>query len=162
MKPEDLKKCAAALGISEEEFQKQYLDEGKPLAKAHSMAALHAHMEAMQTHHEAMHKAHGQMGTMHEKMATHIGKCMKACKGLMGTEDEADKAVKALIEDLAKSEKTDDSKGGVSAEEMQKRIDAAVTKAIGELPEKSNLRIIPRDSGELVKAGARDGSPFGV
>lgn len=101
MNPDQIKKCAAALGISEEEFKKQYaaaadLDKAKK-----GIAALHAHIEKAHSHHEEMHKAHSAMAKMHEAHAGHLGKCLKACKDVMGADEkEADKALKALLDEL--------------------------------------------------------------
>lgn len=168
---EQIKKCADALGVTVEEFTKaDILEKAK-----HGIAALHSHMETAMAHHDGMMKAHEAMGSMHEKMSAHLGKCMKACKAVMGDDEkEADKAIKALVDEMTKSAETPEAKaareaaekaaanGTLTKAELDKVIAAAVEKAIGELPEKSNLRIVPRDSSELVKAGARDGSPFGV
>jgi len=151
---EQIKKCADALGVTVEEFEKTDIVE----KAKHGIAALHSHLETAKAHHDGMMKAHESMASMHEKHSAHLDKCMKACKAVMGDDEkEADKAIKSLLADLTKVETTDDSKAGISAEEMQKRVDEAVKKAIGELPETQKLRIVPRDSGELVKrAEARD------
>ena len=163
MKPEEIKKCAAALGISEEEFQKQF--QPGEMLKAKGIAGLHAHLETMSAHHDAMAKAHGAMSAMHEKMGSHIEKCVKACKGVMGDDEkEAEKALKALVDELKKSdiedpaakaareaaEKAAAAAGNLSKEEVDKMIKAAVEKAVGELPEPPRLRLVPRD-GDLNK-----------
>lgn len=102
MNPEQIKKCAAALGISEEEFTKQFVN-GDALEKGKKgLAALHSHLKKaiahhtmMSAHHDklaAMHKDHGEH---HATMADHLDNCMKAHGACMDGE-EADKILKAL------------------------------------------------------------------
>ena len=160
MKPEEIKKCAAALGISEEEFKKQFVA-ADALAKAKGgLAALHGHMETAMEHHEAMHKAHGAMGSMHEKMATHLGKCMKACKAVMGDDEkESEKALKALVDELkagTEPPKKDEPETFTKAQAealVKSAVDTAVAdavkKAIDALPAPPAAKVfsIDRDTG---------------
>jgi hypothetical protein len=105
MNPEQIKKAAAALGMSEEDFKKHFVS-ADALEKAKGgIAALHGHLEKAMEDHDAMAKAHAALGSMHEKNSAHLGKCMKACKAVMGSDDkESEKAIKALLADLVKAE----------------------------------------------------------
>ena len=180
MKPEDLKKCAAALGITEAEFTKQYLD-APALAKAKGLAALHGHLETMHGHHEAMHKAHAALGAMHEKMGSHIEKCMKACKSVMGDDEkDAEKAIKALLDEMRPAAETEEQKTAREAaekaakaasgsetftkaevESLLKKATEALEKKIGELPVNTGIRVVPRDEAftKAVKERQAQGSP---
>jgi hypothetical protein len=101
MTPEQLKKCAAALGISEADFLKLYAPAADLEKAKGGLAALHGHIEKAMGHHEEMHKAHGALAAMHEAHAKHLGKCDKACKAVMGSDEkEAEKALKALLSEL--------------------------------------------------------------
>lgn len=150
MNPEQIKKCAAALGISEEEFKKNFAA-ADDLTKAHKgLAGLHANLETMHSHHEAMHKAHKAMGAMHEKMGTHIEKCMKACKDVMGSDEkEAEKALKALIDEMSPAPDADavakaakakaDAEAAANGDKItkadaEKLVADAVKKAVDALP----------------------------
>jgi hypothetical protein len=170
MNPEQIKKCAAALGISEDEFKKQFVP-SDDLAKAKKgLAALHAHMESAMEHHDAMHKAHTALGGMHEKMSTHLGKCMKAAKDVMGSDEkEAEKALKALLDELrpvddaaakdaaakaaAAAAATNGTSDSMTKADAEKLIADAVKKAVDALPAPSPARLfaVPRDA-ELKKA----------
>lgn len=101
MTQEQIQKCAAALGITEAEFQKKYIDGDGFEKAAKGLAALHGHIEkAMDMHKEIM-AHHDKMGKAHGAMETHLGKCSKACKDIMGSDEKAsEKALKALIADL--------------------------------------------------------------
>lgn len=174
MNPEQIKKCAAALGITEEEFTKQFIE--GPLAKAHSMAALHGHIEKAAVHHEEMMAHHEKMGKMHTAHAAALGKCMKACKSLMGSDDEAEKAFKALKDELAEMAKAVKepevkTETGITPEQMTKAIADAVTAATTELQKKfdeklektlapnnggtgARLQLVDRDGKVLTKAAS--------
>ncbi len=93
---EQMKKCAAALGISVEEFTKQF--EASELQKK-TMAALHGHLTKALEHHQAHHEA---MTKAHEAHTGHLEKCMKAAAAIVGDGDEDDKkkAFKALDDEL--------------------------------------------------------------
>ena len=148
MKPEQIKKCAEALGITEEEFKALIT----PLAKAHSMAALHGHLE----------KLHGHLTSHHEQHIAHVEKCMKACKGMMGSEEEAEKALATLNEELAKMatpEKKEAPADMITKADAQKMVDDAVAKAVKEaldkLPkndeaDKARLTPVPRNGSQTV------------
>lgn len=169
MNPEQIKKCAEALGITVEEFTKQYV-EGDALEKGKKgLAALHAHLKKAHAHHEKMqqhhakisemHKAHGDM---HGQMADHLENCMKAHGACMDGE-EAEKVLKALVpEPEKKQDQQIDLTGFIKTEDATKMIDEAVKKAIGEQPEALKLRLVPRD-GDLEKtrsASAPGGIPL--
>ena len=136
MKPEQIALCAKALGITVEEFTKQFITSDILDKGARGMAAVHGHLETLHEHHAEMGKCHKAMGGHHEKMGTHIEKCMKAVSDVMGSEGEkGEKAFKALLDELAAAKKTaeeikDDLNKGASmkTEEVQALIDAAVTK----------------------------------
>lgn len=180
---EQLKKAADAIGIPVEEFKKTFGDGSEPLNKAKGMAAVHEHLSAMQDHHAAMHKAHAAMGSMHEKMSSHIEKCMKACKNVMGSEAEADKAIKDLRADLnlddaetvrkaAEKKAADEAAAAANADKItkadaDKQIAEAVKKAKDELEESfKKLSVVPRagdkpsadDMAKVSKASTAD--PF--
>jgi hypothetical protein len=182
MNPEQIKKCAAALGISEEDFKKQFalasdLDKAKK-----GIAALHGHIEGAMSHHAEMHKAHSAMAAMHEKHSAHLEKCMKACKAVMGADDgEADKAINALLADLLKTAgETPEQKvareaaekaaaaaaasGTMTKAEVDALVTAAIAKAIGELPkpDPGGLRIVPRTGEPAKKAEQVNADPIPV
>ncbi len=156
MTPEQIKKCAESLGMTEADFVKML--EASDLEKAkRGMAALHDHIK----------KAHGA-ATDH---VDHLEKCMKACKDVMGSDSE--KAVKALIDELAPKadvKKDDEKVDDKPAEEFIKKVDveAMVKAAIEEfkksLPAKDDadgVRIVPRD-GAVTKASVNARNPMAV
>ena len=146
MKPEEIKKCAAALGITEAEFTKQFI-EGDLAKGAKGMAALHSHLETAMTHHEAMSKAHDAMGAMHDKMGTHLGKCMKAAKDVMGSEGESEKAFKSLLDEL-KAASAPAPKPDTKPADLDAVVKAAVDAATKDLMEKvKKLEDAPAPSG---------------
>jgi hypothetical protein len=110
MNKEQIVKCAAALGISAEEFTKQFI-EGDALEKGKKgLAALHAHLKKAHSHHTMMHGHHDKIVEMHKThaahhatMADHLENCMKAHGACMDGE-EADKAVTALLAKLGAPE----------------------------------------------------------
>lgn len=177
MNPEQIKKCAAALGVSEDDFKKQFVP-SDDLAKAKKgLAALHAHMEAAMEHHDAMHKAHTALGGMHEKMSTHLGKCMKACKDVMGSDEkEAEKALKALLDEMrppvvddaaakaAAAAATNGTSDSMTKADAEKLIADAIKKAVEALPAPSPARLfaVPRDRevGKTQQSNVSD--PFPV
>ena len=181
MTAEQLKKCADALGMKPEEFSKLCADTvvGEPLEKAkHGIAALHSHLETAMAHHDGMMKAHEAMSGMHEKMSGHLGKCMKACKAVMGDDEkEAEKAIKALVEEMTKGAPTEtpeakaarealeksQKEGTVSKADVQSLIDEAVKKAVGNLPapQTTPLFVVDRNSGDVKKA-EKSGDPYGA
>jgi hypothetical protein len=147
MKPEEIKKCAAALGITEEEFTKKF-GEGDLAKGAKGMAALHSHLETAMTHHEAMSKAHDAMGAMHDKMGTHLGKCMKAAKDVMGSESESEKAFKSLMDELKAAAAPAAPKPDTKNVDLDVVVKAAVDAATKDLMEKvKKLADAPAPSG---------------
>lgn len=102
MNKEQIAKCAAALGISVEEFTKQFI-EGDALEKGKKgLAALGAHLKKAHSHHTMMKAHHDKIGDMHKAhaehhgtMADHLENCMKA-HGACMDDGEADKVLKAL------------------------------------------------------------------
>ncbi len=180
MKPEDVTKCAKALGITEEEFKKQ-IGAGE-MQKAKGLAALHEHLKSA-------HEEHGAMSKAHDKMGTHIEKCMKACSSVMGSDEkESEKAMKALIDELrpAVTETPEVKKAREDAEEVARKAAAAkgaegtFTKAEVETmikastealekkfaeqpaPDPKGLRLIPRDGVEKAAKSTADtnASPY--
>lgn len=139
MKPEEIKKAAAALGISEAEFSEKFL-------KAKGMSALHGHIAKAISHHEAMHKAHGEMADMHKAHVGHLGKCMKACKAVMGAddgdEDDAKKAAEA--EELKKAEE-------LKADELRKAEEKVASDAAAEALTKSRSETAAFIKAEIEK-----------
>jgi hypothetical protein len=158
MKPEEIKKCAAALGITEEEFTKKYL-EGDLAKGAKGMAALHSHLETAMAHHEAMSKAHDAMGAMHDKMGTHLGKCMKSAKDVMGSESESEKAFKAAIDELKAAAAPAAPKPDTKNAELDAVVKAAVDAATKDLMEKvKKLEEAPAPSGVHLFSVEREGA----
>ena len=161
MNKEQIEKCAKALGITVEEFTKQFV-EGDLMKGAKGMAAVHSHLETMQEHHGEMGKCHKAMMGHHEKMGAHIEKCMKAASDVMGSEGEkGEKAFKALLDELHAAAKTaGEGPETVKKEEVEKMISDAVTKAVDDLKKSmpmgdaaDGVRIVPRDA-EFEKAVA--------
>jgi hypothetical protein len=89
----------------------------------------------------------------------------------MGSDEkEAEKAIKALVDELKgtavvetpeakvireaaeKVAKDANAGGGLTKADLDTAIAAAVAKAVGELPEANKIRIIPRDGAEAKKA----------
>jgi hypothetical protein len=107
MNKEQIAKCAAALGITVEEFTKQYV-EGDALEKGKKgLAALHSHLKKALSHHTSMVAHHEKIGAMHKAhadhhatMADHLENCMKAHGACMDGE-EADKVLAPLLAKLA-------------------------------------------------------------
>ena len=181
MKPEEIKKCAAALGISEDEFVKLYVPADALVKAKKGLAALHGHMEAAMSHHEAMHKAHTALGSLHDKMGTHLGKCMKSVKDVMGSDEAAaDKAIKDLLDELlpasdaeavrkAAEKKAADDAAAANGDKLtkadaQKLVDDAVTKAKTEFEDgMKKLTIVPRTPNEVnLSKALNDSNPYPV
>ena len=147
MNPEQLKKAAAALGISEDEFKKMLA--ANDVEKAKGLTALHGHIGKAIAHHEGMHKAHGEMAEMHKAHVGHLHKCMKACKAVMGAEEDGEDAKKEAAleaEELRKAEekKTADAakvveitKGMISKEDAAALVKAEVGKALKTIADKT-------------------------
>jgi hypothetical protein len=177
MNKDQIVKCAAALGITVEEFTKQFV-EGDALGKgAKGMAAVHSHLETLSEHHGEMGKLHKSMGSLHDKMGSHIEKCMKAASDVMGSEGEkGEKAFKALLDELKaaaatpdemvsigktadgvevfrkktdKEVKLEDLSKGVSMkpEEVNKLIADALAKQATEFDEKLSKTLAPNNGG---------------
>lgn len=133
MNKEQIAKCAAALGITVEEFTKQYV-EGDALEKGKKgLAALHAHLkkavahhEKMAAHHEKMAEMHKAHGEMHDQHAEHLEDCVKAMGACMDGE-EAEKVLKALGIEL-KAEAKPNAESMMKAEDVQKLIDESLKK----------------------------------
>jgi hypothetical protein len=138
MNPEQLKKAAAALGISEDEFKK-LLATGD-LEKAKGMAALHGHIQKAMAHHDSMHKAHSEMADMHKAHKEHLAKVHKACKAVMGAEE--------------KDGDEDDAKKAAEAEEVLKAADAkkATDAAAAAAAEVTKGMMTKEQAAELVAA----------
>ncbi|HVI09589.1 MAG TPA: XkdF-like putative serine protease domain-containing protein [Candidatus Binatia bacterium] len=144
MNPEQIKKCAAALGISEEEFKKQFID-GDALEKGKKgLAALHAHLKKAISHHTMMSAHHDKLAAMHKDhgehhatMADHLENCMKAHGACMDGE-EADKILKALGAGL-----TDDfvliGKTADGVEVFKKKAPASTTAPVVTVPPAGGL-----------------------
>jgi hypothetical protein len=176
MNPEQLKKTAAALGISEEELGKMLagnLDKAKK-----GIAALHAHLQKAIAHHEKMHKKHGELSEQHEEHAEILSKCAGMCKDIMGDggEKDAEKAAKAAADELAKKaaeeaaakRAAETTEGFVKAADVEKLIAAGIEKAEKAKAAGDNadqIHIVGRTDGTppLGKAAsASDGSdPYG-
>lgn len=173
MKPEQIAKCAAALGITVEEFTKQFIETNLIAKGAKGMAAVHGHLETMAEHHAEMGKCHKAMGGHHEKMGTHIEKCMKACSDVMGSEGEkGEKAFQTLLDELHKAAEAAKAAPVVAADDKEKAaelakaistaVDAA-TKPLKEELEKLGKGLAPNNGGT---GGARltlvdrDGKPL--
>jgi hypothetical protein len=144
MNAEQIKKCAAALGISEEEFKKQFVD-GDALDKgAKGLAALHAHLKKAHAHHEKMvqhhakiaelHKAHGEM---HGQMADHLENCMKAHGACMDGA-EAEKILKALA---AAPEKKDETTSELKKADVEKMLADGITAALAKQKEEFDKKL---------------------
>lgn len=170
-----IKKCAVALGISEEELlTKLYpvdnLEKGKG-----GLAALHAHLKKAIAHHGKMEqhqakiaemvKAHGEM---HGQMADHLENCMKA-HGACTDSAEAEKVLKALIA-AEKTEEvvTTNNTGGISEEKVAEMITKAVTEALSKQPVKTGdgqgVQLFRVSREEVAKAQSDNGAspdPFG-
>ena len=153
MNKEQIKKCAAALGISEEEFVKTYV-EGDALAKGEKgLAALHAHLKKAVAHHEKMvghhdkmvemHKAHSEMHAQH---AEHLQNCVKAYAACMDGA-QADKVLKALgIEVKEEKKETVETTNKELAAVIAKAVEAAtekLQKEIKDLNEKMEKTVAP-------------------
>ena len=96
MKPDQIKKCAEALGISEAEFVKTYV-EGDALEKGKKgLAALHSHLKKAIAVHGKLHEMHKAMADHHKDLHEHLQDCMKA-HGACMEDGEAEKILKALI-----------------------------------------------------------------
>lgn len=171
MKPEQIAKCAAALGITVEEFTKIYV-EGDALDKgAKGLAALHAHLkkamahhEKMAAHHEKMGEMHKAHGAMHEQMAEHMDNCMKA-HGAMMDGAEAEKVLKAL--GISIEEKKDEKKDAaiLKAEDVNAMIADALKKQKEEFdkqvdqgPRSPRLALVDREGKVIEKASAAHAS----
>jgi hypothetical protein len=157
MKPEQIAKCAAALGITIEEFTKQFIETNLIAKGAKGMAAVHGHLETMAEHHAEMGKCHKAMGGHHEKMGTHIEKCMKACSDVMGSEGEkGEKAFQTLLDELHKAAEAAKAAPVVAADDKEKAaelakaistaVDAA-TKPLKEELEKLGKGLAPNNGG---------------
>jgi hypothetical protein len=166
MNPEQIKKCAAALGISEEDFKKQFV-EADALAKAKKgLTALHGHLQKAVEHHAKMSEAHEKLGAMHKAHAEHLAKCMKAAKDVMGDGEDADKALKTLLDELgapapapAPAPAAAATEEKFSKAEVQKMIDEALAKAPA--PDPKGLRIVPRDDAASIQKANDTMDPFG-
>lgn len=164
---EQLQKAADALGITVEEFQKQFIPTDELVKAKKGLAALHEHISAAQKEHEGMAKAH-------DKISAHLGKCMKACTDVMGSDEkESKKALKALVDEL-KGAPADDESAKAAAKaaadkaaadaaastltkaEVDKLVADAVEKAVKALPapDPAGLRVVPRGGTEVAKATA--------
>jgi hypothetical protein len=180
MNKEQIAKCAAALGITPEEFTKQFV-EGDALEKGKKgLAALHAHLKKAHSHHTMMHAHHDKIATMHKAhgehhatMADHLDNCMKA-HGACMDDGEADKVLKALGIEIKETEKIVEVPAGmVKVEDMTKAIADAIKAATEPLTAKitelekglapnnggtsgARLALVGRDGKELSKAEASD------
>ena len=174
MNKEQIAACAKALGITEEEFTKQFV-EGDALEKGKKgLAALHSHLQKAQKHHQMMvshhakiaemHKAHGEH---HATMADHMENCMKAHGACMDGA-EAEKVLKALGV-AQESIRSTNTSIGISEDQMNKAIADAVKKALDAIPAKQEARLfaVPRLSEEELaktrKTGTDDApvNPYG-
>lgn len=107
MNKEQIKKCAAALGISEEEFVKQFV-EGDALEKGKKgLAALHAHLKKAHAHHKMMKAHHDKIGEMHkahaehhDTMAGHLENAMKA-HAACSDDGDSEKTLKDVLKALS-------------------------------------------------------------
>ena len=126
MKPEDIKKCAAALGVTEEEFAKSFIGADTLEKAKKGLAALHGNLKKAHEHAEAH--------------VEHLGKCMKACGDVMGTGSE--KALTDMLEtlttDLNKAAKKEEPAvpETITKTDAQKLVDDAVAKAVKEALDK--------------------------
>lgn len=148
MKPEDIKKCAAALEITEEEFTKRM----ESFSKKASLASLHSHLE----------KLHGNMSSHHEAHVAHVEKCMKACKDMMGSEEDAEKAIKALNDDLAKIADPVKPADSLTKAEAEELIKAAVAQVLEKLPKEDaagKTKVFSVERGGVPKE-VQAGSPY--
>lgn len=158
MNKEQIAKCAAALGITPEEFTKQFIESDLIGKGAKGMAAVHSHLETMAGHHAEMGKCHKAFGGLHEKMGSHIEKCMKAASDVMGSEGEkGEKAFQALVDELKKAAEVSAEaakESGMKTEEVQKLIDESVKKALEiqakEFDEKLGKSLAPNNGGTNV------------
>ena len=101
MSKQQIELCAKALGISVEDFTKQFIEPGAFNKAAKGLAALHGHLEKAMAHHGEIMAAHDKLGKMHDAHEAHLGKCMKSCKDVMGSDEkESEKALKALLAEL--------------------------------------------------------------
>lgn len=158
MNKEQIAKCAAALGITPEEFTKQFIESDLIGKGAKGMAAVHSHLETMAGHHAEMGKCHKAFGGLHEKMGSHIEKCMKAASDVMGSEGEkGEKAFQALLDELKKAAEVSVEavkESGMKTEEVQKLIDESVKKALEiqakEFDEKLGKSLAPNNGGTNV------------
>ncbi len=181
MNKEQIEKCAKALGISVEEFTKQF--EASELQKK-SMAALHGHLQKALDHHMAHHEA---MTKAHEAHTGHLEKCMKAAAAVVGDEKDTEKALKALVDGLSSnSEMVSIGKTADGVEVFRKKsdkdvklegltapsgdfikkvdVEAMVKEAIEDFKKKlpkndaaDGIRIVPRDA-DFQKAVAEAGA----
>lgn len=180
MNKEQIAKCAAALGITAEEFTKTYV-EGDALEKGKKgLAALHAHLKKAIAHHEKGAKIHGDLANLHkaakdhhETMADHLENCMKA-HGALQDDGEAEKILKALGVEIKPLEKKEIPEGIVKAEDMTKAITDAVTAATEKLTKEfqekldkslasnnggtggAHLALVGRDGKVIQKVSASD------
>jgi len=152
MTPEQIKKCAAALGISEEDFKKLYAPAADLEKAKGGLAALHGHIEKAMGHHAEMHKAHGALAAMHEAHAKHLGKCDKACKAVMGSDEkEAEKALKALLAELTPAP---DAEAVAKAAADKAAADKAAADAGGSLSKAEVEKMLADQKAENEKATA--------
>ena len=99
------------------------------------------------------------MGAMHDKMGTHLGKCMKAAKDVMGSESESEKAFKAAIDELKAAAAPAAAKPiETTNTELNEVIKKAVDAATKELVEKvKKLEEAPAPSGIHLFSVQREG-----
>lgn len=151
MKPEQIKKCAEALGITVEEFTKQFI-EGDALEKGKGgLAALGHHLKKAVAHHAKMHEMHKTMADHHATLHEHLQNCMKAHAAAMDGE-QSEKVLKALLEEKPPEKKEVDLTGYVKTEAVEEMVKKAVDTATEELKKNMQLRVIPRTGGEKLTA----------
>jgi len=152
MNKEQIEKCAKALGVTVEEFEKTYLpailEKGK---KGHAALAAHlkkaiAHHGVMKAHHAKMADMHKAHADHHETMAEHLDNCAKAHAAVMdGDGDAADKALKAAI--------GESSSGFVSIGKTADGTEVFKRAAKGEKKEEPVVKVdAPKAEGSFTKA----------
>lgn len=165
MTPEQIKKCAAALGISEEEFKKRYV-EGDALEKGKKgLAALHAHLKKAVAHHDKMHAMHKTMADHHATMSDHLENCMKA-HGACMDDAEAEKVLKALGVNPAPA--ADPKNDPPAQTELEKKLQAQIdelkkavdTKPADDAADKARLFAIERGKSDAKRV--EQNNPFPV
>jgi len=148
MNPEQIKKCAAALGISEDEFKKQFVSAEEFEKAKKGLTALHAHIQKAIAHHEKMHKKHGELSEMHEEHAEHLDKCAGLCKDLIGAQGEVEGAKAAQPAPAPAN-----TEGFVKAAD----VDAIVAKAVKDAIEKAKLAQPAGDAADNVTLVGKTG-----